>query len=171
MGAKLFSGTTQYQKFLLSPKINLFGLHKIAWCSWQPIGHCNWVICKQTQESSLVCRTFFMDFFSLPLIQEKQAVSYWRNKMVAKQQRKTWVRESCIEQFTLLHNVKTHNMILKKVCVPTKWFLSKQQLILDYRSWYQIKAQTKFFILCADVQIFAFAYSWVLIKIEIKENS
>ena len=26
----------------------------------------------------------FIDFFSLPLIQGKQAVSYWRNKMVAK---------------------------------------------------------------------------------------
>ena len=38
MGAKLFNGTTIYQKFLLSPKINLFGLHKIAWCPWQPIG-------------------------------------------------------------------------------------------------------------------------------------
>ena len=47
MGAKLFSGTTQYQKFLLSPKINLFGLHKIAWCPWQPIGLCSWVICSR----------------------------------------------------------------------------------------------------------------------------
>ena len=50
MCAKLFSGTTQYQKFLLSPKINLFGLHKIACSPWQPIGHCSWVICKQTQD-------------------------------------------------------------------------------------------------------------------------
>ena len=50
MDAKLFNGTTKYQKFLLSPKINLFGLHKIAWCPWQPIGHCSWVICKQTQD-------------------------------------------------------------------------------------------------------------------------
>ena len=31
--AKLFSGTTKYQKFLLAPKIKLFGLHKIAWFS------------------------------------------------------------------------------------------------------------------------------------------
>ena len=111
---------TKYQKFLLSPKINLFGLHKIAWCAWQPIGHCSWVICKQAQDRHLRATHFFMDFFSLPLIQEKQAVSYWRNKMVAKQQRKTWVRESCIEQFTLPHNVKIHKMVLKKVCVPTK---------------------------------------------------
>ena len=29
MDAKLFNGTTKYQKFLLSLKINLFGLHKI----------------------------------------------------------------------------------------------------------------------------------------------
>ena len=34
MDAKLFSGTTKYQKFLLSPNINLFGLNKIAWCPW-----------------------------------------------------------------------------------------------------------------------------------------
>ena len=26
--AKLFNGTTKYQTFILSPKINLFGLHK-----------------------------------------------------------------------------------------------------------------------------------------------
>ena len=38
--SKLFNGTTKYQTFILSPKINLFGLHKIAWCPWQPIGHC-----------------------------------------------------------------------------------------------------------------------------------
>ena len=44
MDAKLFNGTTKYQKFLLSPKINLFGLHKIVWCPWQLIRHCNWVI-------------------------------------------------------------------------------------------------------------------------------
>ena len=82
--AKLFSGTSQYQKFLLSPKINLFGLHKIAWCPWQPIGHCSWVIYKQTQDRHLRATHSLMDFFSLPLIQEKQAVSNWRNKMVAK---------------------------------------------------------------------------------------
>ena len=84
MGAKLFSGSTQYQKFFLSPKIDLFGLHKIAWYPWQPIGHCSWVICKQTQGGHLRASHFFMDFFSLPVIQEKQAVSYWRNKMVVK---------------------------------------------------------------------------------------
>ena len=32
-------------------------------------------------------------------------------------------------------------MILKKEGVPNKWFVSKQQLILDYQTWYQIKAQ------------------------------
>ena len=50
MDAKLFNWTTKYQEFLLSPKINLFGLHKVAWCPWQPIGHCGWVICEQTQD-------------------------------------------------------------------------------------------------------------------------
>ena len=48
--AKLFNGTTKYQSFILSQRINQFGLHKIAWCPWQPIGHCSWVICKQTQD-------------------------------------------------------------------------------------------------------------------------
>ena len=120
MGAKLFSGTTQYRKFLFTPKINLFGLHKIAWCPWQPIWHCSWVICMQTQDRHMHVAHFFINFCSPPLIQEKQAVSYLRNKMVAKKHRKAWVRESCIEQFTLPHYVKIHNMILKKVCVPTK---------------------------------------------------
>ena len=50
MDAKLFNGTTKYLTFILSAKINLFGLHKIALCPWQPIGHCSWVICKQTQD-------------------------------------------------------------------------------------------------------------------------
>ena len=35
MDGKLFNGTTKYQNFLLSLKLNLFGLHKIAWCPWQ----------------------------------------------------------------------------------------------------------------------------------------
>ena len=38
------------KKIFLSQKINLFQLHKIAWCPWQPIGHCSWVVCKQTQD-------------------------------------------------------------------------------------------------------------------------
>ena len=84
MGVKLFNGTTKYQKFLLSLKLNLFGLHKIAWCPWQPIGHCSWVICKQTQDWHLRAAHTFIDPFTLPLIQGKHAVSYWRNKMVAK---------------------------------------------------------------------------------------
>ena len=50
MDAKLFNGTTKYQTFILSRKINLFGLHKIVWWPLQPIGHCSWVICKQTQD-------------------------------------------------------------------------------------------------------------------------
>ena len=83
MRAKLFSGTTQNQIFLLSLKINLLGLHRIAWWPWQHIGHCSWVICKQTQERHLHATHLFTDIFSLPLIQEKQAVCYCRNKMVA----------------------------------------------------------------------------------------
>ena len=39
---------------------------------------------------------------------------------------------------TPLHNVKIHIMILKERGVPTKWFLSMHQLILDYQTWYQI---------------------------------
>ena len=37
MDVKLFNGTTKYQKFLLSSEINLFRLHKISWCPWQPM--------------------------------------------------------------------------------------------------------------------------------------
>ena len=68
MHAKLFNGTTKYQIFLLSTKINVFGLHSIAWCPWQPLRHCSCLICKQTQVDTQT----FMDIFSLPLIQENK---------------------------------------------------------------------------------------------------
>ena len=42
MDAKLFNGTTKYQKFFLSPKINLFGLHKIAGCAGNKITGCTY---------------------------------------------------------------------------------------------------------------------------------
>ena len=84
MDAKLFNGTTLNTKeFLLFPK-KLFGLHKIARCPWQHIRQCSLVICKQAQDRHLRATPIFMDFFSLPLIQEKQAVNYWRNKVFAK---------------------------------------------------------------------------------------
>ena len=77
-------GEGAYSIILIVSEDNLFGLHKIAWCPWQPIRHCSWVICKQAQDRHMRVAPIFMDIFSLPLIQEKQAVSYWRNKMVAK---------------------------------------------------------------------------------------
>ena len=118
--------------------------------------------------STLACRTFFHGLF-LSSTNSRKASSQLlakQIKMVPKKQRKTWFREYCTEQFTLPHNVKIHNIIQKnsKVDVPTKWFVSKQQRTLYYRPWYQIKAQRKFFMQCADIQIFVFAYSWVLIK-------
>ena len=81
MDWKLLNGATKYQKFLLFPKITYLDYIKIAWCPWQPIGHCS----KQGQDQYLLATPIFMDFFlSLLLIQEIQAVSYWRNKMIAK---------------------------------------------------------------------------------------
>ena len=38
MAAQLFNGTTKYQKFLLSPKINLFGLIKLHGVHDNPSG-------------------------------------------------------------------------------------------------------------------------------------
>ena len=38
MDAKLFNGTTKYQTFILSPKINLFGLHKMHGVHGNPSG-------------------------------------------------------------------------------------------------------------------------------------
>ena len=38
MDAKLFNGTTKYQKFLLSPKINLFRLQKLHGVHGNPSG-------------------------------------------------------------------------------------------------------------------------------------
>ena len=60
---------SRMQKLLMGPlntkhsyclKKNLFGLHEIAWCPWQTIGHCSWVICKMTQD-----RHIFSVIFSL----------------------------------------------------------------------------------------------------------
>ena len=151
MGAKLFSGTTQYVKLVLSPKINLFGLHKIASCPWQPIGHCSWVICKQTQYQHLRAAHFFMDFFSLPLIQENQAVSYWRKKWSLNS--KENMGQGVVHRTTYPppHNVKIHNMILKKVCVPITY--------LRNNSGTKMKAHIKFFLF--NVLIFKFSLLYI----------
>ena len=58
MDAKLFNGTSKYHKFLLFPKINLFGLHKIAWCPWQQLGHL-----QADSSLTLACCTYFHRFF------------------------------------------------------------------------------------------------------------
>ena len=50
MDAKLFNGTTKYQKFFLSPKITYLDYIKFAWSPLQPIWHCSWFICKQAQD-------------------------------------------------------------------------------------------------------------------------
>ena len=83
MDAKLFNGTTKYHKFLLSPKINLFRLHKMHGVHGNPSGTVPGSL-QADPRLTLACCTYFHRFFSLPLIQGKQAVSYWRNKMVAK---------------------------------------------------------------------------------------
>ena len=90
MDAKRFRGTTKCQKNFVS-EINLFRLHKIAWCPWQPIGHCSWVrsmspsfASRPTQDRHLCAVDSFVDFSLLPLIQEKQIASYWRKKIFAK---------------------------------------------------------------------------------------
>ena len=63
-GCKIVQWDHLIPKNLFSSKINLFGLHKIAWCPWQPIGHSSWVICKQTQDRNLRAAHSFV-FFSL----------------------------------------------------------------------------------------------------------
>ena len=83
-GCEIVQWDHSIPKFLLLPKINLFGLLKIAWCPWQPIGHCSWVICKQTQDRHLRATPSFMDFFVSSTNSRKQVVSYLQNKMVAK---------------------------------------------------------------------------------------
>ena len=81
MDAKLFNGTTKYQKSLLSPKKNLFGLQKkLHGVHGNPL---DTVAGSFASRPNIAAHTF-KDFFSLPLIQGKQAVSDWRNKMVAK---------------------------------------------------------------------------------------
>ena len=61
-------------------------------------------------------------------------------------------------------------MILKERVVPTKWFVSKQQLILDYQPWYKLKPRQSSFIQYYAKFIFFHIHEYQLRKIEIKEN-
>ena len=89
MGAKLISWTTKYPKFLLSPKINLFGLHKIAWYPWQLIGHrsCGSFASRPKIDT---CVPHILSWsFSLFHLFKKSKLSVTGEKKVAKYQRKT----------------------------------------------------------------------------------
>ena len=83
MDAKLFNGTTKYQKILLSPKITYLDYIKLHGVHGNPSCTVAGSFASRPKEH-LLATAIFMDVFSLPLIQEKQAVSFWRNKMVAK---------------------------------------------------------------------------------------
>ena len=83
MDAKLFNGTTKYQKFLLSPKITYLDYIKLNGVHGNPSGTVAWSFASRPKIDTCVLHTF-IDFFSLPQIQGKQAVRYWRNKTVAK---------------------------------------------------------------------------------------
>ena len=93
MDAKLFNGTSQYQKFLLSPKINLFGLHKIAWCQWQPIGHCS---LQADPRLTLACCTYFHRFFLSSTKSRKTSC-----QLLVKQNGPLIAKKSWLEQFIL----------------------------------------------------------------------
>ena len=60
MDAKLFNGTTKYQKLLLSPKITYLDYIKLHGVQGNPLGI---VAGSFASRSSLACRTFFHVFF------------------------------------------------------------------------------------------------------------
>ena len=76
MGAKLFSGTTQYQKFLLSPKLTCLDYIELHGVHGNPSGTVAGSFASRPKIDICVPHFFSWIFFSLPLIQEKQAVSY-----------------------------------------------------------------------------------------------
>ena len=80
MDAKLFNGTTKYQKLLLSPKITYLNYIKLHGVQGNPLGI---VAGSFASMPKIVTCVPHRMFFSLPLIQEKQPVSYWPNKMFA----------------------------------------------------------------------------------------
>ena len=83
MDAKLFNGTTKYQKFFLSPKITYLDYIKLHGVQGNPSGTVAGPFASRPKIDTCV-QHLFSWIFSLPLIQEKQPVSYWRNKMFAK---------------------------------------------------------------------------------------
>ena len=93
------------------------------------------------QRSTLVCRTFFCGIFPLLLIQEKQASFQLMAKQNGRLTAKKKLAQGGLPRKNTPpppHNVKIHIMNLKEGGVPTKLFLSKHQLIIDYQTWYQI---------------------------------
>ena len=80
MDVKLFNGTTKYQKVILSTKITYLDYIKLHGVHGNPSGTVTGSFASRPKIDTCVPHLF--SWFSL--IQEKQAVSYWRNKMVAK---------------------------------------------------------------------------------------
>ena len=83
MDAKLFNGTSKYQKPLLSPKITYLDYIKLHGVQGSPSGIVAGSFASMPKIVTCVPHLFSC-FFSLPLIQEKEPVSYWPNKMFAK---------------------------------------------------------------------------------------
>ena len=84
MDAKLFNGTTNYQQFLFSQTITYLDYMKLHGVHGNPSGTVAGSFASRPKIDTCLPHLLSWNFFSLPLIQEKQAVSYWRNKMVAK---------------------------------------------------------------------------------------
>ena len=81
--AKLFNGTTKYQKLLLSPKATYLDYIKLHGVQGNPLGIVAGSFASMPKIVTCVPHLFSC-FFSRSLIQEKQPVSYWPNKMLAK---------------------------------------------------------------------------------------
>ena len=65
MDAKLFNGTTQYQKFLLSPKITYLDYMKLHGVQGNPSGTVAWSFASRSKiDMHLRPAPIFMDFFS-----------------------------------------------------------------------------------------------------------
>ena len=83
MDAKLFNGTTKYQKLLLYSKVTYLDYIKLHGVQGNLSGIVAGSFASMPKIVTCVPH-LFSSFFSLPLIQEKQPVSYWLNKKFAK---------------------------------------------------------------------------------------
>ena len=84
MEAKLFSGTLNTKISYCLHKYTCLDYIKLHVVHGNPLGTVAGSLASRPKIDTCMPHILSWIFFSLPLIQEKQVISYWQNKMVAK---------------------------------------------------------------------------------------